>query len=183
MNIFVNANKENKYFVKRLREVFNDNKEIKLIFSYKNDNLKWEDIDVLITKKNITEEELKKATNLKVLYFFYTGINHLPLKLIKDRKITLINTHAHAPVVALRALTLGLTLLGRVAELHEQLKKGIWKGHNGNSTWQAIYNLRCGMIGMGEIGKEIVNLLQPFNVTLITLNRYKKSENSSKFTY
>lgn len=180
MNICLKVHKENEYFEKRLKEAFSDNKEVNLSFSYKTDKLNLKDIDILITT-SITESELIEAENLKVLHFFYTGVNHLPLDKIKERNIILLNSHAHASVVALRALSLALALLGRVVELHNQMKKGVWKGLNGTSTWETINNLRCGLLGMGAIGKSIVKYLQPFNVEIVTLSRYK-GDNTS-FTY
>ena len=62
------------------------------------------------------------------------------------------------------------------------MKKGIWHGHDGNSRWQAINNLRCGMLGLGSIGKNIVHYLKPYNVKINTLSRYKNNEDDN-FTY
>src|SRR5690554_1180878 len=100
MQIGVKLNRENNYLANLLQETFSDYPQVKLSFSYKNNDFSLETVDILVTD-NITKDEIKQAKNLQILYFYYTGINHLPLDIIKERNITLINTHAHAPVVAL----------------------------------------------------------------------------------
>lgn len=49
----------------------------------------------------------------------------------------------------------------------------MWTGYNQNSQWLSLSGLSCGIIGMGEIGLNLINYLTAFNPKIITLNRYK----------
>ena len=180
LKIGLKSNKPNQYLINKLQETFQDNKNIELVFIDTLDDLA--DIEVLITA-NITENEINKAKNLKILYHTYTGINDMPLDLIKERKITLVNTHAHAPIVALRAFSLALALLGRIVELHQGMTCGNWHGLDGSAKWMPINNQVCGILGMGMIGKYIVKYLQPFNVKLATLERYRNKLTGGNGSY
>lgn len=45
------------------------------------------EVDVIITYgSNITEEKIKKATNLKLIMVFSAGVDSLPTKIIQEQK-------------------------------------------------------------------------------------------------
>jgi len=171
MKICLNSSILDAYFQSQLKEIEDKYENVNIIYHKGTAPLNLENIDLLITSR-ITEEELESANVLKAILFPYTGVNNLPLNAIKNKNITIVNSHGHAPIVALRAFSLSLALLGRVVELNNQLQKGDWLGKNGNSTWDSILNKRCGMIGMGEIGQHIVKYLKPFHTPIVTLDRY-----------
>ncbi len=64
LKIGLKSNKPNQYLINKLQETFQDNKNIELVFIDTLDDLA--DIEVLITA-NITENEINKAKNLKIL--------------------------------------------------------------------------------------------------------------------
>ncbi len=169
MQIGINIKNVHSYLKNKLDELKND-ANVNVI--YQKDMKSLRNIDVLITT-SITLEELESANRLKIIFLPYTGVNHLPLEEINKKNIQIVNSHAHAPIVALKAFSLGLALLGRVVELHEQLKKGKWHGIDGTSTWSSIAHKRCGVIGMGEIGKHLLGYLKPFQIEITTLKRYQ----------
>ncbi len=173
MNVCLRNSKKEDYFEIQLNTLKNEYEELNIYYHYGNGPLNLENIDVLISGI-ISETELETANQLKVIIFPYTGVNYLPLKSIANRGITVVNSHGHAPVVALRAFTLGLALLGRVVELHNEMKQGKWTGIDNTSSWYSFLNMRCGMIGMGEIGLNLVKYLEPFNAKIVTLKRYEK---------
>lgn len=130
--------------------------------------------DVVLTG-NITEEEIGKAKNLKVIFVPWTGVNNLPWEVLNNKKIKVANNHGNAPVVAERALSLSLALLGRIPEYHNDLEKGVWHGfsvHGGEAdNWISLRGRNCSILGLGAIGMELVKLLRPFDCEITGFKR------------
>ena len=79
------------------------------------------------------------------------------------------NTKSHAKIVAERAVTLLLSLLGRVVEYHNDLKEGIW--HFGE-VWTSVRRKRICIVGFGGIGQEIARILKVFDCFIIAVKRH-----------
>ncbi len=123
--------------------------------------------DAVVTGK-ITEEEIKNAPNLKIIFVPFTGLNGFPLQLLKKRNVLISNTHANARFVAEKAVALILALLGRVIEYHNGLKQGNWfRSFDYSDVWQSIQGKTCGILGYGNIGKNISKLLKAFDCRII----------------
>jgi len=178
--MLIGTKRVDEYLISKLQELKQEFPHVQLQCS---DDVKINEVEILITS-SITKEELDKASNLTTIIFPYAGVNNPPLERIKEKNINLINTHAHAPIVALRAVTLGLALLGRVVELHKQLEKGIWRGFDATNNWIALLEKKVGMLGMGAIGLHIAKYLEPYNPHFVTLSRYKeKIVNNHEWTF
>jgi len=124
---------------------------------------------------------LKAAKNLKIIFIPWTGVDSLPIDEIKKKgNIVVSNTHGNAKIVAERALTLCLALLGRVVEFHNNLLKGIWgdvnKGGHYDDFWVSLRNKNCGIAGFGSIGKELAKLLRAFNCRVIGFKKHVYNE-------
>jgi phosphoglycerate dehydrogenase-like enzyme len=127
--------------------------------------------DAVVTGR-LSEQEIKNAKKLKVIFVPFTGLNNFPLEIIKSKKIIISNTHANAPYVAERAVTLALSLLGRVVEFHNDLAKGMWsRTHDNDDLWQSIRGRTCGILGLGHIGINIAKYLKPYDCRIIGLKR------------
>jgi phosphoglycerate dehydrogenase-like enzyme len=139
-------------------------------------NLKWytsKDIDKVLPKidavigASLTEEQIEKAKNLKVIFIPWTGADRLPWEVIKKREILVSNSHGNGKIVAERALSLALALLGRVVEYHKDLEKGIWhgfvKGFKNEDLWISMQNKSVAILGTGVIGSHLAKLLKGFD--------------------
>jgi phosphoglycerate dehydrogenase-like enzyme len=125
------------------------------------------DCDAVVSGR-ISAEEIESAKNLKVIFVPFTGLNSFLLELIKTKKIILSNTHANAPYVAERAVTLALSLLGRVVEFHNDLAKGKWgRSDDNDDMWLSLRGKTCGILGLGNIGLNISKLLKPYDCKII----------------
>lgn len=130
------------------------------------------DADAVIAGK-ITEDELENAVMLKAVIVPFTGLNNFPVDLIKQRDITIYNTHANAPFVAEHAITLAFTLLGKVIPFHNDLKKGVWsRTKETDDMWNTLINKKIGIMGYGSIGRCIAKYLKPFGVQVTGFKRY-----------
>lgn len=120
---------------------------------------------------------LEDAKQLKIIFIPWTGIDSLPIDKIKEKgNIIVSNTHGNAKIVAERALTLCLTLLGRVVEFHNNLTRGVWGDENKNrhydNFWVSLRSKNCGIAGFGSIGKELAKLLKAFDCRIIGFKKH-----------
>lgn len=130
------------------------------------------EVEVLIATMGLKPEDLEDKQQLQLLMVPFTGVNQLPLEFLNERGITLVNSHINAQYVAERGLALALALMGRVTELHEQFREG-WNGMT-DTSWTSLIRKKVGILGMGDIGRELALLLSPFHGEIVTLKRYEK---------
>jgi phosphoglycerate dehydrogenase-like enzyme len=128
--------------------------------------------DAVITGR-LTKDEIENAPNLKIVFVPFTGLNSFPLELLKERNILISNTHANAGYVAEKAVAMILALLGRVVEYHNGLKQGEWfRSFDFSDTWKSIHGKTCGILGYGNIGKNIAKILKVFGCRLIGFKKH-----------
>src|SRR5688572_21886485 len=120
----------------------------------------------------ISPDEITQSEKLKMIFVPFTGLNNFPIDIIKEKGIIISNTHANAPYVAERAVTLALALLGRVAEFHNDLKKGKWnRSIEDDDMWETLQNKNIGIIGLGHIGLNIAKFVKAFGCKVFGFNR------------
>lgn len=81
------------------------------------------------------------------------------------RRNVIVKTTPDAPTEAVAELTLSfiLMLLRRVCAMNNNVKVGIWKKEMG----ALLTGKTVGVIGLGRIGKKVVELLNPFRCTVL----------------
>ncbi|RAO99883.1 2-hydroxyacid dehydrogenase [Petrotoga sp. 9PW.55.5.1] len=158
--------------------------EIKKLFP-ETEFINWQDVkdlpeiinkvDAVVYGENLTESLLKKFENLKVIFVPYAGVNQLPLELLKEKGIMVSNSHGNARVVAEKALSLAFALLGKIVVYHKDLEKGIWHGFSAGesvkNSWVSIQSKRCGVLGLGNIGRNLAQMLKAFDCRVIGYKR------------
>jgi len=124
----------------------------------------------------LSKEQVLNAKALRFVLVPWTGVNGLPLDLLRERNIVVANNHGNGKIVAERALGLALTLLGRIVEYHNDLAAGVWHGYEAGSRtddfWFSLQGKRVTILGLGTIGKHIAKLLSGFNCEIMG---YKKN--------
>lgn len=134
--------------------------------------------DAVVTGR-LLEKEIEQAAKLKVIFVPFTGLNTFPLEIIRKKNIIISNTHANARYVAERAVTLALSLLGRVVEFHNDLKQGKWnRSIEDDDMWTTMQNRTCGIIGFGNIGINIAKFLKAFDCNVIGFKKYTDNSNT-----
>lgn len=119
--------------------------------------------------EKITEEILKHAPNLKVISRYGVGVDNIDLLAAKERRITICNT-SEAPSQAVAELTLALILniIRRISEADRGMRNKNWQQLNGS----LLMGKTIGIVGLGRIGKKIIELIKPFKMTIFTYDPY-----------
>ena len=114
---------------------------------------------VICGDDEFSEKVLSKAQNLKVISKWGTGINSIDLNYAKKRNIKVCNTpSAFSYSVATMALALILAYYRKIIINHNLVKKHEWPKISG----ETLFNKKVGVIGVGNIGKKIFQMLRGF---------------------
>jgi D-3-phosphoglycerate dehydrogenase len=116
----------------------------------------------------LNEEVFSRTLALKVISRCGSGLDTLDLNAARRRGIDVLTT-PDAPVQGVAELTLAmiLSLLRRTAEADRMLRQGQWKPLMGS----LLHGKTVGLIGLGRIGRRLVELLAPFKVHLAARER------------
>ena len=121
-----------------------------------------------------TKKVLFKATKLKVISKWGTGINSIDLDYAKRKKIKVLNTpSAFSYSVATMAVGMILAYYRKIVDNHNLIKKRKWPKLIG----ETLLNKKIGIIGVGNIGKKIFQMLSGFE-SLNYANDLKKINQS-----
>jgi phosphoglycerate dehydrogenase-like enzyme len=130
--------------------------------------------DIIVTGF-LSSEQVNKASNLKFIIVPWAGVNGLPLDVIREKKISVVNNHGNGRIVAERAVGLALALMGRIVEYHNDLKMGIWHGYEAGSKkedfWYSLQGKKVSILGLGTIGINIAKLISGFNCEVMGFKR------------
>jgi len=121
-------------------------------------------VGIIAGTENITKKIISAANQLKVISRYGVGIDNIDIKSAKKRKILVFNT-PEAPTTAVAELTLSLmlNLLKKISLLDRRIRDNLWKPKIGN----LLSGLTIGIVGLGRIGKKLVQFLEPFKVNFL----------------
>ena len=129
--------------------------------------LKEYDILLIGIREKLTPEMLNHIDKPKIIGSLSVGVDHIDKSFFESPLITVVNIKtANAISVAEHILGLILNLNKRILEGNELALKG--KGHKSNLYERPndISGKTLGLIGAGNITKELVKLVQAFNMNL-----------------
>jgi phosphoglycerate dehydrogenase-like enzyme len=140
--------------------------------------------DVIIGGR-IDRDIFERAAKLKLVVVPFTGVNHLPFDILKERGVQVANSHGNAWYVAERTMALILAYYGKVVEYHNDLRKGLWHGfwvgQGLEDTWESVDGKTAAILGTGEIGKYLAGMLKSFRVRTIGFKRRRVKELPENF--
>jgi phosphoglycerate dehydrogenase-like enzyme len=118
----------------------------------------------IVAMEHMSPPVLDRLPNLKIISKFGVGLNnidltHCDLKKISVRWTSGVNRNS----VAEMALGFMLMLIRNLYLTSNQLSQAQWNKSGGRS----LYGKTIGIIGLGHIGKTLVELLQPFNCRIL----------------
>lgn len=125
----------------------------------------------------ITSEVLHQLPQLSVISKYGVGLDNLDLKAMR----TLNKKLGHTPGVNRRSvselvLTMAIILLRRIDEARESVKDGHWRQIKGKLLSTRIF----GIVGCGNIGKDLIDLLEPFGCQILVNDIVRDNSVSAK---
>lgn len=143
-------------------------------FSSENLTTLAKDADVFIGNK-ISKELIDAAKNLKLIQVPGVGVDKIDLKLLKDKDISICNTHSNAQYVAEYGVALMFSLIKKIC-IHDRLmRKGVWfrpKEECDESYMpDSINGKTIGFLGFGHIAQRIAAYLSAFPIKFLAFNR------------
>lgn len=121
----------------------------------------------------ITEEVLSKVPKLKAISKYGVGLDNIDFEACKKHKVKILHTQG-VNKRSVSELTLGcmLSLNRNIYVTSNDLKAGNWNKSGGVQLSSKI----VGIIGVGNIGKDLVTLLKPFGCKILVNDIIEQSK-------
>lgn len=135
----------------------------------------------------IDEGVLSAAKHLKMIQRTGVGTEMLDMDVIRKRNIPVyVNAGVNAQSVAEHTLTLILACLKRLPQINQQTHQGVWKKQQVGVTTRELKGKTVALVGMGNIGRLVAQMLQVFGAKIIYTDVVRQSaetEQSLGLTY
>lgn len=161
---------------KYIKKYFGKNEELffypEPLGSENADLLKGLDVVSVFIYSKVTEDILKKATNLKLITTRSTGFNHINLKVAQKRKISVCNVPYYGEnTVAEHTFAL-------ILALSRNLHKAYIRTVQGNFSLEGLrgFDLKgkvLGVVGAGNIGVHVMKIARGFGMKVIAYDMKK----------
>lgn len=135
------------------------------------------DFDGILTTlaDKIDKEILDQAKQLKVISNSAAGLDNVDLQVAKERKIAVFNVpDATTKSTADMTFAILLSLIRRVTEAEEYVKKGLWRAWEPNLfLGEELHGKYLGIIGFGKIGRAVAERALGFGLKVLGYARSK----------
>lgn len=120
---------------------------------------------------------LTTATHLKMIQRTGVGTEMLDVEAIKQHGIPVyVNAGVNAQSVAEHTLTLILACLKRLPQINQQTHQGVWKKQQVGVTTRELKGKTVALVGMGNIGRLVAQMLQPFGAKVVYTDVFRQTE-------
>jgi D-3-phosphoglycerate dehydrogenase len=132
------------------------------------------DVDAAIIGRDpVTQVVLDALPQLKVISKYGVGLDNLDLASIKGKGVELaVTAGTNKRSVAELTLSFMLGLCHRIFLSAERMKKGEWIREGGHD----LSGKTVGIIGCGNVGKEVIHLLKPFGCKILVCDIEDRSD-------
>ena len=125
----------------------------------------------------IDEGVLSAAKRLKMIQRTGVGTEMLDVEAIKRHGIPVyVNAGVNAQSVAEHTLTLILACLKRLPQINQQTHQGVWKKQQVGVTTRELKGKNVALVGMGNIGRLVAQMLQPFGAKVVYTDVFRQTE-------
>lgn len=135
------------------------------------ERLKYADI-AIITNKPVSRKVIEN-TKLELIDVAFTGVDHVDLDACKENNIKVLNASGYSDD-SVAELVIGLTI--GVLRKFNQNRGNIFDKENNYLLGSLIKGKTFGVIGTGNIGKKLIELLQVFGCKIIAYSRTEKED-------
>ena len=127
----------------------------------------------IIGRDSITKATLEALPQLKIISKYGVGLDNLDIFSIKEKGVELaVTAGTNKRSVAELTLSFMLGLCHRTFIGAERIKRGEWIREGGHN----LSGKTIGIIGCGNVGKEVVHLLKPFGCVILVCDIVDRSE-------
>lgn len=137
------------------------------------------DADVAIVHITpINKAVIDQCPNLKVLGVMRGGLDSVNVEYLKEKGVTVV----HAPTRSAHAVadfTVGMILseVNNIAKSYHGIMEGHWiKEYANNDNVHDLRTRKVGIVGCGNIGREVIKRLQAFGCDIIVYDPYVNSD-------
>lgn len=131
------------------------------------------DTDIaIITNKPLTSDVINN-TKLDLIDVAFTGVDHVDLEACKEKGIKVLNASGYSDD-SVAELVIGLTI--SVLRKFNENRANIFDGENNYLLGELIKGKTFGVIGTGNIGSKLIDLLSAFGCKIIAYSRTEKEE-------
>ena len=164
-----------------LKSVVPDGFDVKTLEELSYDRLVRESADadyfLVSGRLPIDEVVLSTAKHLKMIQRTGVGTEMLDVDAIKAHGIPVyINAGVNAQSVAEHTLTLMLAALKRLPQINAQTHNGVWKKQQVGVTTRELKGKTVALVGMGNIGRLVAAMLQPFGAKVLYTDVFRQKE-------
>ena len=133
---------------------------------------------VIAGTENYSYRILQNLPNLKVISRVGVGLDNIDLDFASANNIEIIKTKT-SPSLAVAELTIGLIIdsLRYISIQNNKLKSGIWDKKMGS----LLSGKKIGILGLGNIGKNLITLLSSFNLEFLAHDIKKDKDFEKKY--
>ena len=126
----------------------------------------------IVALEAITTRVLKESPNLKFISKYGVGLDNIDIPACNDANVKVgWKAGVNKSAVAEMTLAFALMLLRNLYVTSNYLRQGTWVKNGGVS----LFGKTVGIVGLGNIGAELVRILQPFNCRVIACDIEDKS--------
>lgn len=129
-----------------------------------------EDVDaIILSTDKLTKKVIDNAKKLKIVARYGIGLDNVDVDYLKEKNIAL-TTAAGCNSSAVADYTIGLMInvSRRISLLNNFSQKGLWEKRTGTDLWRS----KVGVIGLGSIGKGVVQRLKGFECEIYGYDKY-----------
>ena len=125
----------------------------------------------------IDKEIIEAAKKLKMVQRTGVGTDRIDLETLKEKNIPLyVNSGVNSISVAEHTIMLILSVLRRLNSVDFGVKNGKWNKNDVGIECCNLNEKTIGIIGIGNIGKTVVKMLQPFGVNILYYDVFRLPE-------
>ncbi len=124
----------------------------------------------------IDKEVIESAPKLKMIQRTGVGTDTIDILCLKQKGIPVyVNPGINSSSVAEHAVLLMLALLRKLVMVDTSVKSGKWNKNDIGFECSSLNGKVIGLIGIGNIGKKVAQIVRSFGVTVLYYNPYKLS--------
>lgn len=141
------------------------------------------DADVVVTNKVVISKEIMQKSNIKLICITATGMNNVDLEYAKEQQIPVKNVVGYSTSsVAQLVISYILQFVQHINYYNEYVQNGGWEKSeiftNNDQPFYEICRKTVGIIGLGNIGKEVAKIATAFGCRVIYYSTSGKNTNN-----